>query len=273
MGTKWYLFAKFFGQLSAAELMEMCARMGFDGPTALIRDGYWTELSNMKDTLPGYVAEAEKHGLEVRYADTEIDVMSAEADEQYRILAGEGIKRIRLKYVGRDNERDPRSLADIGRRWAEKACELGEKHDVLSVIQIHGWYYPHCATAAWPMVKGLDPRYVGIKMDPGNNQHQEGYEFAAYQVNLLQEYIAAVGAKDAAYLRTGEGGDDKGWERHFMPAFAGRTNFVELYGLLKKVGFSGPNVLMPFYNDTNLPLLTENLQKELDYLKSCWDKA
>jgi len=32
-------------------------------------------------------------------------------------------------------------------------------------------------------------------------------------------------------------------------------------------------VLMPFYNDTNLPLLTENLQKELDYLKSCWDKA
>ena len=65
MGTKWYLFAKFFQQLSVKELMEMCARMGFDGPTALIRDGYWTELSNMKETLPGYVAEAEKHGLEL----------------------------------------------------------------------------------------------------------------------------------------------------------------------------------------------------------------
>ncbi len=273
MNTKWYLFAKFFQSLSAGELMELCVRMGFDGPTALVRDGYWTEAGNLGTTLRPFVKEAEAHGLEVKYADTEIDPQATGAEELYRILAGEGIERIRLTYVNRDGDKNPRALAAQARRHAEAACKLGEKFGACSVLQIHGFYYPHNATAAWPAVQGLDPRYVGIKLDPGNNRHQEGYELASYQVNLLGEYITALGAKDACVLRTGGDGDDKGWERHFAPAYAGQTNFVELYGLLKNVGFFGPNVLMPFYNETDLPTLTANLQKELDYLKACWDRA
>ncbi len=274
MGTKWYLFAKFYRHLSQGELMDLCTRLGFDGPTALVRDGYWVERGNMAKTLPPFVAEASRHGLEVRYADTDVVPTDAEdAVEQYRILAGEGIERVRMSYVQRDGDRDPRSLAEKGRRWAEAACELGARFSIQSVIQLHGGYYPQNATGVWPMVKGLDPRYVGVKIDPGNANHQEGFEYAPYQVNLLREYITAVGAKDACALRVGPEGDGKGWQKQFIPAYAGQTNFVELYRLLKAVGFSGPNVLMPFYFETDPDALTAALEKELRYLKDCWEKA
>ena len=274
MGTKWYLFAKFFRHLSSSELMELCARLGFDGPTALVRKGYWVERENMAETLPPFVSDAVRHGLEVRYADTDVNPLNAEdAAEQYRILSGEGIERVRLSYVQRDGDRDPRSLPEKARRWAEAACELGARFSIRSVIQLHGGLYPQNATGAWPMVKDLDPRYVGVKIDPGNNRHQEGYEYFSYQVNLLREYITAVGAKDACALRLGPGGDDKGWQTQFVPAYAGQTNFVELYRLLKAVGFNGPNVLMPFYFETDPAALTLALEEELRYLKDCWEKA
>ena len=70
---KWYLFPKFFRQMNEEELMEYCARDGINGPTAMVREGYWIPPDKLKETLPGYVACAEKHGLEVRYADTPID--------------------------------------------------------------------------------------------------------------------------------------------------------------------------------------------------------
>jgi hypothetical protein len=46
--------------------------------------------------------------------------------------------------------------------------------------------------------------HVGIKLDPGNNYAQEGYEDFTYQIHLLKEYIQAFGAKDACSLRISE---------------------------------------------------------------------
>ncbi len=48
---KHYLFAKFFTHLSADELMDECAKSGIDGPTLLIRDGYWVSNDNMETEL------------------------------------------------------------------------------------------------------------------------------------------------------------------------------------------------------------------------------
>ena len=266
---KWYLFPKFFRQMNADELMAYCAREGIDGPTAMVRDGYWTPPDRLKDTIGSYVACAKKHGLEVKYADTPIDFKDPKASEEaYDILSSNGIEMIRLAYIERDDDRNPRALEDIGRRYAETAARYAEKYGVRSVIQLHGGFYPHNASAAWPLVKDLDPRFIGIKLDPGNNFAQEGYEHFGYQIRLLGEYIAAIGAKDGAPLRIGDPDVAKGWVRPFVPAYAGMADYKSIFPILKETGFTGPAVLMPFYHEDNPELLMKEFTKEIAYLKS-----
>ena len=93
---KYYLFAKFMAHLTAEQLMEECVRLGVDGPTALIREGYWTEEGNLEKTLPDFVRRAEAHSLEVRYADTSFDPRHPEMWERLLpVLRDCGIRQFR----------------------------------------------------------------------------------------------------------------------------------------------------------------------------------
>ncbi len=267
---KYYLFAKFFQHLSADELMAYCADAGVDGPTAVIREGYWLEPDSYARTLPGYVAAAEKAGLEVRFADTSFPMDELAKDNTpLKVLADNGILAVRLGYISKDAVAHMRDLADLSRRLAEGVARSAENAGIRAVIQLHGNCYPHNATAAWQMVKDLDPKYIGVMIDPGNNLHQEGFERWDYQIQLLGEYIAAVGAKDAMKVRSGpHNSPTKGWVSEFVPAFEGQANWQQIYAELGKIGYDGPMILMPFYNTDNFPLMYEKFKQEVKYLKS-----
>ena len=124
------------------------------------------------------------------------------------------------------------------------------------------------------MVRALDPRYIGIKLDPGNNREQEGYERFDYQIPLLGEYIAALGAKDAAQSRTGDPADArKGWKTAFVPAYEGQSEYLQIFAELDKIGFDGPAILMPFYAADDYAALTDRLQREIAYFKQTHNTA
>ena len=270
---KYYLFAKFLQHMSVDELMETCASLGINGPTALIREGYWTEPSDLS-TLKPFVAKANSYGLSVKYADTPYSPDDAEIDRAFGILAENGIELARLAYVGKNAVKDPRDLCDKASRFAASAAKLAEKHGIRAVIQCHGGAYPHNATAAWPIVRDLDPRYIGIKIDPGNNIQQEGSELFNYQIALLREYIAAVGAKSGALYRDQSSNDDSnGWKRINVPAQEGVANYHLIYRELGKIRCDGPSILMPFYHENEPDLLLEELRGEIAYLKKCADEA
>ena len=74
---------------------------------------------------------------------------------------------------------------------------MAEKAGIKAIVQIHGMMYPHNATSAYMALKDLDPTHIGVKLDPGNNVQQEGFELWNYQIPLLGEYISALGVKDA----------------------------------------------------------------------------
>ena len=125
------------------------------------------------------------------------------------------------------------------------------------------------ATAAWPLVEGLEPAHIGIKLDPGNSLAQEGYEYFPYQIDLLGEYVAALGAKDGCSLRNQPFDDEaKGWKRVFAPATEGQTNYPLIFRELCRAGFDGPVILMPFYHENDEAARTSVLKKELLYLKT-----
>lgn len=273
---KHYLFPKFFAKLSMDALMEKCASLGFDGPTLLIREGHHVNLDNLKTEIPRFIKTAENHGLEVRYAQTDIAMNMIEKEEKLLYtLANAGITQFRLAHLHkRKSGLAPRELADFTRKNLEKVAKTAEKIGIQAIIQIHGMMYPHNATSAYFAIKDLNPAYIGLKLDPGNNAQQEGFELYNYQIPLLGEYISALGVKDAHLFERQEpdiaGG--KQFVRKFVPLYEGISDYPQILSELKKINFAGPAVFMPFYNENDLPLLEENLKKEFAYFKALEEK-
>lgn len=266
---QYYLFPKLFQHLSLGELMSLCKKLDIDGPTALIREGYWIERETLKTALPKYVKAAQADGLRVTYAETPFSLSEIPSlGHELELFRENGITDFRVDFISKRCAGAYRDLPGYLRPLIEKAAETAGKAGVRMIIQLHGHCYPHNATAAYPLVCGLDPAAVGIKIDPGNNFAQEGYELLDYQVELLGEYIAAVGAKDALVARSGDPqSSSKGWVRAFSPAYEGMTDYPLLYRELKKIGFKGPAILMPFYHDENYDRLCECLKQEIAYFR------
>ena len=268
---KHYLFPKFFADLSIDAMMEKCAAMGFDGPTLLIRDGHQVCLDNLETALPHYMKAAETSGLEVRYAQTDITMENVQKEEDLlRRLADAGITSFRLAHLHkRRSGIPPRELADHVRSHLSKVAETAEKAGIKAIVQIHGMMYPHNATSAYMALKDLDPTHIGVKLDPGNNVQQEGFELWNYQIPLLGEYISALGIKDANFFLHPEAdiAGGKQFVRRFVPLPDGVSDYPQILTELQKIGFSGPAVFMPFYNEKEPDLLEKNLARELAYFK------
>lgn len=272
-----YLFPKNLQHFSMEKMIEQTARLGFDGPTALIRDGFWLDSENITQKLPEYIKCAETYGLKVKYADSDLSLDSLKDDKNQqgimKCLADNGIECVRMNHVVKNDSFDPRNYADNFKRQCENTVKIAQKVGIKSVVQIHGYCYPHNATTAYMGVSGLDSKYIGVKIDPGNNFAQEGYELFSYQTGLLKEYVAALGVKDCGYFRINKNieTNDKGWQRAFVPSYEGFINYNDVFSNLKKIDFDGPVVLMPFYDSKNDEEFLDKLKRELSYFKQVSD--
>ena len=268
-----YLFPKFFNNMSIEQLCELCLRLGIDDPTLMVRGGYWVDEKNIFEKLPQVTAAIRRSGAQVSYADTSYRMDTADKlDDVLSLMSHNGIELFRVSYIAKKSH-SARELHDALRFSMEKAEKAARKHGIKAVVQIHGGMYPHNASTAYFACKDLDPQYLGIKIDLGNNLCQEGFENIEYQVDLLGEYVAAVGEKDAALIRKNENEEgSKGWERAFVPAYKGIANYDLLFASLKKNNISVPGVLMPFYHGDEMVLLEKELEREVAYFKRCQEE-
>jgi len=263
------LFPKFFQSLTADELMETCQSLNLDAPTAMVRDGYWVNDADLEGSLAAFIKTAERHGMRISYAQTGLHMPDLKPnDRTLKTLAAAGIEQARMGMIPKEIVPDYRELPDFFTRAAEKAEAAGRACGIRCVIQIHGNLYPHTATAVWQMVKDLDPQYIGVKIDPGNNLTFEGYERFDYQIRLLRDYITAVGVKDTEIGRNpGVTTGGKGWWRRFAPITEGLADYGLIVSELLKVGFDGPMVFMPFYEEKDTARLMKLLGEEVAYLR------
>lgn len=269
-----YLFPKFFQTMTVEALADFCRDVGVDGPTLMIRDGYWVEPGTVFETLPAFVKTVTDRGAEVVYADTPYDMDGLDKlDNELALMRDQGISMFRVNYIAKD-QYPARMLHDKLRADMAKAENAARKHGLKAVVQIHGSCYPHNATSAYFACQACDPQWLGVKLDPGNNLCQEGYEYFPYQIELLKEYIAAIGEKDARLIRNGDpNGSDKGWRREFVPADRGIADYELIFGEMKKNGIAVPGILMPFYHENDIPSLIAAFKEEVAYFKRCQTAA
>ena len=258
--------------------METVATCGFDGPTALVRDGFWVTNETIQSTLPLFVKTANEYGMEVKYAAAEISMDSLQNSEQSRdllkVFAEHGITQVRLQHQSKKIGDNVQMYASRFARQAYEAQKAAEQAGIQCIVQLHGMCYPHNATAVYEGIKNLDPKYIGVKMDPGNNVCQEGYELYWYQIQLLGDYLAALGAKDVGWYRKEAVSDEtKGWYLQWQPAYDGIINYHEIFRYLKEADFTGPVIQMPFYSAMDDRDMIDKITKELQYFKQCQKEA
>lgn len=264
-----YLFPKLFKGMSARSLAEYCLSLGIDGPTLMIRDGYAVQQNDMFETLPRYVKEIRAAGAEVVYAETPFQMHELDKqDDALSLLCDNGIKFFRMDYIPK-RAHNARDLHDVLCRGLEIAERAARKSGVKAVVQLHGTFYPHNATAAYLACKNFDPAYIGIKLDPGNNIQQEGYEEYGYQAELLGDYVVAIGQKDAVITRNAENGK---WERVFAPATVGINDYDRIFAKVKKHCPDIIGIFMPFYHENDAKAMHAAFQEEVAYIKKCQEK-
>jgi len=156
------------------------------------------------------------------------------AFERAASLAGEAdASLVRFRSPDRDG-RPFRELFAEGRAFAEEIAEIADRHGVTAVLEIHQRTLCPSASLGEQLVRGLDPRRVGVIYDAGNLVI-EGYEDTRMALDLLGEHLRHVHLKNAGWRRRGDGA----WEWFWAPLDEGILDARGFLDLLEEGGYNG----------------------------------
>jgi sugar phosphate isomerase/epimerase len=268
MQLTYSVFPKFLQSLSAPELASAVREAGLDTTNLVIRDGYWVSKAALAAQLPAFLEAMRGEGLTVRFATAGFLPEELQADESpLALLREHGIAELRMGYFQAPAAQVRTALDDARRRMGVMAA-LCAKHGVRAIYQVHHGTLIPGASAAYHLVRDLDPKAVGVELDPGNQTH-EGLEDWARSAHLLGEYLVALGVKDSRQHREPSRGDEptKGWSRWWCPIDEGVINWHAVLSALKAVGFAGTLEFMPFYEPHNVFAQLATLKREVAYLR------
>lgn len=182
--------------------------------------------------------------------------------------------RVGLVTLEADYDKEERNVRDLNKKMRsdlERLVELSKETGVKTVIEIHMDTLISSPSAAYNMLKGLDPDHIGVIFDPGN-MVKEGYEEYRKAFELLGDYIAHVHIKNGRYVEKEERDDlgAKEFEFTWTPLKDGQVNFKRIFEVMKKSGYKGNISVEDFSNEKETK---EKLKDNLDYINKLKDYA
>lgn len=267
------MFPKLLAHLKVDGLAETVRRVGLDTVNVVVRDGFWVTPGGLADELPRFLAALRRHGIVPTFATACFDIDAILADDRMvAILAEHGLRQFRTGYLQAGT--DPRAAMVAARTRFERLAAMGERRGIQAVYQLHHGTLLPTASLAATLVAGLDPRWIGIEPDAGN-QTFEGFEDWDRCLRLLGSHCTAFAVKDTAPYqersRAAEPG--KGWRRRWVSCREGVTDFQAAFRALQTIGFHGPIVLQPFYHEQDPAAFQATLTDEVAYLRQAWTQA
>ncbi|WEG09381.1 sugar phosphate isomerase/epimerase [Microbacterium horticulturae] len=177
---------------------------------------------------------ADDAGLEVVGIAPYIRVGDAAAFERAASLArAASAVLVRIRAPERDG-RPFRELFAEGRDFVEEVADIAGRYGVTAVLEIHQGTMCPSASLGERLVRGLDPRRVGVIYDAGNLVI-EGYEDTRMALDLLGEHLRHVHLKNTGWRR----GADGAWEWFWAPLDEGILDAREFLDLLERAGYDG----------------------------------
>ena len=234
------MFTKHLEGLDLAGLIQALTGLGLDGADLCVRPGYPVDPQNVASALPRAARQFAEAGLEIPLVTAPGDFVRPDmdyADRLYGACGEAGVRHIKLGYWHWSAEQHYWDQVDQIRSWVEGFEELSRKHGVQSVVHNHsGNSMGLNSCAAMNIVRGFDPRLVGVFSDPGHLSICG--EPAAMALDIVRDYLAVVAFKDMVQRRSVRNGRYT-WGKSVVRLGQGLVDWSAVLHALKRLDFEG----------------------------------
>jgi len=233
---KFIMFTKHLKGLDIPGIIKALHSVGVEGADLCVRPGYPVNPENVEKELPTAARQFADEGLSIPLVTTPGDFLDPERADIQRVYAacGEaGVDNIKIGYWHWSKEKGGywSEVARI-RKLLEGFQALSEKSGVRTCIHNHsGSTMSLNSSSVMNLVKGFEPRYVGVFADVGHlSIVGEPIDMA---LDIVAEYLAVMAFKDLVRLPGMRGGKVVRMGKGFV-------DWETALRTLKAINFDGP---------------------------------
>jgi sugar phosphate isomerase/epimerase len=196
---KYIMFTKHLQELDIPSIIDALKSVGVAGADLCVRPGYPVNPENAEVQLPAAAKRFADEGLSIPLITAPGDFLDPAQDETVRVYAaaGEaGVENIKLGYWHWSKENGGYwAQVDSIRKNLEGFSSLSEQYGPRTCIHNHsGTSMGLNSCAVMNLVKGFDPRYVGVFADTGHlSIVGEPINMA---LDIVKDHLAVMAFKD-----------------------------------------------------------------------------
>lgn len=273
--NKWQkiVFTKHFLGLNIDQLIEVMKYIGVDGVDLCVRPGYPVEPENVRKTLPEAAKKFNDAGLIIGLITTPVDFIDPKKPEVEILFDAcriSNVKLIKLGYWYMNKEGYWKTVEKV-RKEIEQFIKLAEKYQVKILIHNHsGSTMGLNSSSVMNLIKGFDPKYVGVFADTGHLSLVG--EPLPMALNIVKEYLSAVAVKDIIRERIIIEGKRK-WQMRVVPLGEGFVDWETLINLLLDMNYKGPISFHSEYGGYEIEDLIDQTKMDMRFFKRIFNEC
>jgi sugar phosphate isomerase/epimerase len=266
------MFTKHLEGLDVPQIIDALKSVGVQGADLCVRPGYPVNPENATTALPAAAKAFAQAGLVIPLVTTPGDFTRPDIDYAERLYAAceeAGVQHVKLGYWHWTPKHDYWDYVDQIRGYLDGFQNLSERYGVQTCIHNHsGLSMGLNSSAVMNLVKGYDPRYVGVFADPGHlSICGEPIEMA---LNIVKEYLSVISFKDLMRQRllvSTEGGTRVKWRTRVVRLGHGFGDFPSLLKTLNDMGFEGPVTFHSEYSGEPVDTVVDLARCDVRYIQ------
>ncbi len=278
---KFSVFTLILPEYSFSEQLGLAKELGYDGVEVRVadvdpakKDEPFSPWGNRKDSIgPTNIMERiPEMQAAVKATGVEICALApycgATEPEKFEPLAAAAarlkVPLVRVMAPWYEGKAAFERLFGAARKGLAEVARIARRHGVRAALEIHHGGLAASPSGARRLVDGLDPKDIGITLDPGNMVF-EGAEDWRMACELLGPYLAHIHVKNAKWeLREKPAAGPWVWQASWCYLNEGVANWKELMAALRHVKYDG---WLSLEDLTGRPG-RESMQAALPFLKS-----
>lgn len=259
---KFIMFTKHLEGLDIPAIIKALKIAGVEGADLCVRPNYPVNPGNVDKELPKAAKVFAQEGLSIPLVTTPGDFLSTKIDYAERMYAGcgeAGVGNIKLGYWHWSSEAGYWKLVDNARKDLESLSRLSEKYGPKTCIHNHSGHSMGLnSSSVMHLVKGFDPKYVGVFADTGHlSICGEPIDMA---LDIVKDYLSVIAFKDLMRCPGERGGS-------VVPMGEGFVDWKTALQTLKSLKFQGPVSFHSEYSKMPVEGVVEQARKDVIFIK------
>jgi sugar phosphate isomerase/epimerase len=264
---QYIMFTKHLEGYDLPQIMDALKSAGVSGADLCTRPGYPVNPENVATALPAASKQFAAEGLSIPLVTTPGDFTQPGveyAEALYGACGEAGVKHIKLVYWHFKADMDYWTELDVVRGHLDGFQKLSEKHGVQTVVHNHsGLSMGLNSCAAMNVVKGFDPKYVGVFADPGHlSVCGEPIQLA---LSIVKDYLSVLAFKDLVKVQEERNGKTS-WRTRVVPLGTGFGDFPTLLQTLGEMDYDGPVSFHSEYSGEPPERVVELAHDDVNYI-------